>query len=204
MINFKKGDFVTIHDSGYQTSNGDRENFLTHFEKYSIALVRNLGDKESLLYLIGENKNFLIQNDLLAYIDVTKTGKGFDKKICNICHVLKSHFHFSKNQTDAKGRSTSRPSCKKCRRDIDKRSVKLSSLKKAMEKKPKKGTLWQCPICRKRSIVGVTAKVVLDHDHAEGKARAFLCDSCNTGLGRFKNGSNYLKNPIAYLKQFEK
>ncbi|MDR0645017.1 MAG: endonuclease VII domain-containing protein [Treponema sp.] len=44
------------------------------------------------------------------------------------------------------------------------------------------------PCSRKRSIVGITAKIVADHDHHTGNIRAFICDSCNTGLGRFKNG----------------
>ena len=71
-----------------------------------------------------------------------------------------------------------------------------------MEKKrPQRGSDFKCPICTKRSIVGITAKVVADHDHHTGNIRDFICDSCNTGLGRFKNGENYLYNAISYLKE---
>ena len=80
----------------------------------------------------------------------------------------------------------------------------LAAKQEAERQRPEKGSLFKCPICRKRSIVGVTAKIVLDHRHADGASRAFLCDSCNTGLGRFKNGESYLKNAIAYLANFEK
>ena len=75
-----------------------------------------------------------------------------------------------------------------------------------MEKqRPKKGEHFKCPICQKRSIVGITAKVVADHDHHTGHIRGFICDSCNTGLGRFKNGDNYLKNAIIrYLEENDK
>ena len=45
-----------------------------------------------------------------------------------------------------------------------------------------------------------SAKVVADHDHHTGNIRDFICDSCNTGLGRFKNGENYLMNAVNYIK----
>ncbi len=71
-----------------------------------------------------------------------------------------------------------------------------------MEKnKPAAGSDFKCPICQKRSIVNVTAKIVADHDHHTGNIRDFICDSCNTGLGRFKNGENLLRNALAYLKE---
>lgn len=72
------------------------------------------------------------------------------------------------------------------------------------KEKPKKGDPFLCPICKKRSIVGITAKIVADHDHDTGNIRDFICDSCNTGLGRFKNGSNYLNNAINYIKHHDK
>ena len=52
--------------------------------------------------------------------------------------------------------------------------------------------------------MGVTAHIVADHDHNTGNIRDFICDSCNTGLGRFKNGENYLHNAIEYLKERDK
>ena len=53
----------------------------------------------------------------------------------------------------------------------------------------------------KITIPGVTSKVVLDHDHNTGKPRAWICDSCNTGLGRFKDRVELLQNAIDYLKK---
>lgn len=71
-----------------------------------------------------------------------------------------------------------------------------------MEKqRPKKGAAFKCPICQRRSIADITAKVVADHDHHTGNIRDFICDSCNTGLGRFKNGEDYLQNAIEYLRE---
>ena len=55
--------------------------------------------------------------------------------------------------------------------------------------------------CQKRSIAGITAKIVADHDHHTGNIGDFICDSCDTGPGRFKNGENLLKNAIFYLRE---
>lgn len=33
--------------------------------------------------------------------------------------------------------------------------------------------------------------------------RDFICDSCNTGLGRFKNGQDCLKDALAYIQERE-
>ena len=51
------------------------------------------------------------------------------------------------------------------------------------------------------SIADVTAKLVKDHDHDTGMARDWICDSCNTGLGRFKDDVKLLKKAIAYLEK---
>lgn len=62
--------------------------------------------------------------------------------------------------------------------------------------------IFTCPICQKTTIVEVTANLVKDHDHHTGKGREWICDSCNTGLGRFKDDINLLKRAINYLKKY--
>ena len=69
---------------------------------------------------------------------------------------------FDINQTDAKGRKTTRPSCKVCRVDIDGVPLKPSEKKRLDAISPK--DIFTCPICRKTSIVGITANLVRDHD----------------------------------------
>ena len=83
----------------------------------------------------------------------------------------------------------------------DKRAPKSSQARSMEKKRPPKGSPFQCPICRKRSIVSVTAKIVADHNHHTGDIRDFICDSCNTGLGRFKNGEDYLRVLLLILKK---
>lgn len=191
-------------DRGRMIEDGKPAKFESHFPRKSVAEMRLWSANASKVFVIGKSEEYLIPTAKLSRIDPLRTGKGYPKKICNICHVLKSHREFETNQTDAKGRKTSRPSCRICRRDIDKKPMSAAAKREAEKHRPPAGTLWKCPICQKRSIVAVTAKVVLDHRHSDGASRAFLCDSCNTGLGRFKNGGDYLRNAIAYIEQFEK
>ena len=169
----------------------------------SIGIIKALNGKNAMVLFVGLNKILRVDNKNLEVLNVEHTGKGYDKKICNICHILKPKEEFDINQTDAKGRKTTRPSCKECRKDID--GVKLTqSEKKKMDKlKPGKGSVFECPICMKRTIVGVTANLVRDHDHKTGEGREWICDSCNTGLGRFKDNIQFLENVINYLKKYE-
>ena len=56
------------------------------------------------------------------------------------------------------------------------------------------------PYLRENQHRGVNVKIVVDHDQESGEPRGLLCESCNTGLGRFKNGEDHLRNAIAYLQ----
>ncbi|MDR0792642.1 MAG: endonuclease VII domain-containing protein [Chitinophagaceae bacterium] len=124
-------------------------------------------------------------------------------KICNVCHILKEDYKdFDINQTDAQGRKTTRPTCIECRKTIDGVALKPSEKKRMNEIKPEK--FFICPICKKSSIPYVTANLVIDHDHETGNARDWICDSCNTGLGRFKDNIELMEKAINYLRKHEK
>ena len=41
----------------------------------------------------------------------------------------------------------------------------------------------------------------LDHCHTTGKIRGILCNSCNTGIGMFKDSTELLKSAIDYLEK---
>ncbi len=125
------------------------------------------------------------------------------EKVCNQCFTLKALKHFDANQTRKDGSTIYRPTCVDCRRGID--GVRNHAKRKdgSVPYKPPIGVFWRCPICEKDGIVGVTVKIVLDHGHLTGDARDYVCDSCNTGLGRFRNGKDFLKNALAFLQRFE-
>ena len=191
---------VCIEGKGRLHEHGVPENRTRKFKVNSIGLVQEDHGKSLMVWLIGRNEIWTVPASKVEDIDVGKTGDKFKKKICNICHCLLPVSHFARNQTNLHG-ILRRPTCIRCRTDIDKRAPKSSQAKQKEKERPKKGSPFKCPICQKRSIVGITAKVVADHDHHTGNIRDFICDSCNTGLGRFKNGEDYLHNAIAYLEE---
>jgi len=171
-------------------------------EKQSVGIVKEIKGEQISVFFIGKKQILTTNIKNIKYLDLKLTGKPYKVKICNICHILKDDDDFSINQTDAKGRKTTRPSCKICRVDID--GVKLIPQEGKKLDKLKPENIFTCPICDKISIVGITANLVKDHDHKTGKAREWICDSCNTGLGRFKDDIKLLEKVIEYLKKYEK
>ena len=55
-----------------------------------------------------------------------------------------------------------------------------------------------CAICH--NSPGPLKKLVVDHDHATGYVRGLLCESCNFGLGQFRDNPTNLLNAVKYLK----
>lgn len=188
MPNIKTGDYVVTNKD------------INDIKVRSVGLVKNVADKEITVLFIKPKKIIKTDKSQINFLDIKKTGKPHPNKICNICHILKNMQEFDINQTDAKGRKTTRPSCKMCRVDIDGEHLKLSEKKRLDAITPK--DIFTCPICKKTSIVRVTANLVKDHDHVTGNGREWICDSCNTGLGRFKDDIKLLKEAINYLEKY--
>lgn len=131
-------------------------------------------------------------------IDVTKTGDEYPKKICNICHKLLDTTEFARNQNNIK-RPVRRPSCRECRKTLEGKNPMPYEKRRWLTAKPDLEP-FECPICGKHTIAGLTSKLDLDHDHRTGKVRGWICDSCNTGIGRFKDDVDLLKRAIEYVE----
>lgn len=56
----------------------------------------------------------------------------------------------------------------------------------------------QCAIC---SAPLSWAKTKIDHDHATGKVRGLLCNSCNLGIGLLGDTYEAVKRAAAYLRR---
>ena len=54
-----------------------------------------------------------------------------------------------------------------------------------------------CDLCGEKS-----EKWVIDHCHATGVVRGFLCNNCNVGIAMFGDSIEKLKLAIAYLEKF--
>ena len=175
----------------------------------SVGVVKSISARDCTVLFIGKDVKKIVPIENIISIDIYKTGKPQDKtlppykyKICNICHILKEQAtDFEYNQNDKYSRQTTRPSCKSCRVAINGKSLTTAEKRRMTKIKPKDYELFKCPICGKRSIPGVTCNIVIDHDHRSGKARAWICDSCNTGIGRFQDDVEILSKIIKYIKK---
>lgn len=173
--------------------------------KNSVGFVKKCAGNIATIFFIGKLKELDIELTKIEQIDVYKTGRlrgtsiEYPNKICNVCHILKPIEEFEINQNSVRGR-TRRPTCSECRANINGLSLKSSEKRRMNAVKPE--VFFICPICNKASIPGVTASVVIDHDHHTGSAREWICDSCNTGLGRFKDNIELLEATIEYLKKY--
>lgn len=102
--------------------------------------------------------------------------------------------------------------CRKCARNKNPKT-KLKELEYGRNRKYKKYGITKeifaellflqnnaCAIC------GITFNSIskerlgIDHCHVTGKIRGILCDSCNIGLGKFKDDIDFLAKAIIYLK----
>lgn len=172
------------------------------FKQYEIGIINSKHNDMLNVSFVNSDKTIEINESQVNYFNPEKTGDNFDKKICNRCNRLLDVNFFDKNQNGKNNRSVRRPSCIMCRKIIDGKNVSLED-KREWEKIKPNMIIWECPVCKKRTIPGVTSKVVLDHNHITGKPRAWICDSCNTGLGRFKDDIKTMEDAIDYLKKYK-
>ncbi len=170
----------------------------------AVAYLDNKGQRRSLVFVIGKRRLYWVNNEDLIEFDPLNSGDDHDDKICLSCGMLKPTVEFPRNQTGIGDRVVRRPRCKSCfdRDSGRKMSTKVRNAYLA-EHGPATGDLWQCPVCKKYSIAGVNVRITVDHDQETGTPRGLICDSCNTGLGRFKNGEDHLQDAIDYLTDTE-
>lgn len=167
-------------------------------DEYSVGIIDSMCQTDVRIYFVGANKTVTVLSDSLSPINIDKenitveaTGEKY-KRICNECYGLK-------NMND---KMSAR--CKKCRTRIAGKSMSVSEKRRMEEKRPQDRSVYKCPICEKRMIVGIRKRIIVaDHDHYEGKGREWICHSCNSALGRFRDDISILEKAIDYLRRFE-
>lgn len=171
-------------------------------KKNEIGIVEKISLPNVTVQFVNTPYQIVLSKDDVDVFDPIKTGDKYNKKICNRCNRLLPVNNFQKNQNGKNNRTVRRPSCNNCRKEIDGVEVSTKDKREWAKSKPS-FQIWECPICKKKTIPGLTSKVVLDHDHKTGKPRAWICDSCNTGLGRFKDDIETIESAITYLKNIK-
>ena len=166
-----------------------------------VGIVIGFHDGSSTVNFVGQKQIVALPPSELRILEPSSYGDKYEEKICNVCHRILPTSLFDLNQNGKGDRPVRRPSCSECRVKIDGVGIIAAEKKKWQQTKPHL-TAFECPICRKVTIPGLNSKVVLNHDHSTGKVTGWICDSCNTGLGRFKDDVSILENAIAYLLKF--
>lgn len=105
------------------------------------------------------------------------------RKICSYCGKRKNKSSFPKHSMYKDNLDTR---CKKC---IKKHSKIRNELHKKAPVKPER-----CECCGK-----IPYKWCLDHDHSDDSFRGWICEPCNTGLGKLGDSLENIIKAANYL-----
>jgi hypothetical protein len=108
---------------------------------------------------------------------------GKSNKTCVYCKCEKNISEFPKHSMYKDNLDM------RCRSCIKKHSKIRRSLHKIAPQKP-----LLCECCKKEPI-----KWCLDHDHANDMFRGWICEKCNTGLGKLGDNIEGVVNALNYL-----
>lgn len=127
------------------------------------------------------------------------------------CHPDRKHYalglcercYWTKRRQDNKEKELEK--VRRWRRN-NKDKVKIINLNYRTKNLPHGLSLYQLKSllatqCGKCLICKASAALVIDHCHATGKVRGLLCNSCNLGLGFFRDSIDSLTSAIEYLSQ---
>ena len=116
-------------------------------------------------------------------------------RICKKCRKLKPIEAFERNRP-----SVWRSTCKECRAYKKPIPAKVRREYESKHPKPEIGDDFFCKICERTITIQNTKEVNLDHDHLTGRIRGYICQGCNTGMGRLDDSIPILKRAIKWLK----
>jgi len=166
---------------------------------FDVGIVESHAENVMNVLFMRANQSILLDEQNLEFFSPDQTGDRFESKICDRCfRLLPTVTSFSGNRLKKGDIVTNRPSCKSCRKHKDGIPISPNDKKSWEVSKPAQFSPFTCPICQKTTLVGLT-KIVLDHCHKTGKVRGWLCESCNTGIGRFDDDPAIANRAIQWL-----
>jgi hypothetical protein len=115
------------------------------------------------------------------------------------CALYCKRGHYQTKETHSQGDRC----CKLCKRIVSVKYVpsyrkKILGFSKTSYRAMVEKQSSCCAICLKQ-----TDKLVVDHNHKTAQLRELLCNTCNMGIGLFKDDVSVLANAIKYLNQHE-
>lgn len=132
-----------------------------------------------------------------------------DSKVCRGCREVLPFDQFHKA---AKYRSGLASQCKSCKAKRQKArgqqaqqlrhryGIDLPEYEAMLEKQSHVCAICLQPETRRHRYGDEPKKLAVDHDHATGRVRGLLCDSCNNMLGRAKDNPDILRRAADYLE----
>lgn len=164
-----------------------------------VGIIQSTQNNLLTVHFLRIDRYIQIDKSFLQAFDITQTGDRFSKKVCDRCYkLLDTETQFENNRLKKGDIITKRPSCRNCRKLKNGKNISTKDRQFWESKRPKNGSLFTCPICKKTTIVGIT-KIVLDHNHHTGEVRGWLCESCNTGIGRFDDNPELVEHASKWL-----
>ena len=115
------------------------------------------------------------------------------EKTCACCKSNKASSEFKTCKNNLDGLYSYCTNCDKAKRQVLRYRWAYGFSKEEAETFAQ-NNIGKCQICK------VDGKLFVDHCHATGKVRGFVCNACNLILGFAKDNSNTLKAAAEYLE----
>ena len=110
---------------------------------------------------------------------------------CYVCKKIKPLEEFSKDKAQVLGRKYLCSPCNNLTKRLSIRKITKQFYTDLLTIQENK-----CQICKQEFF----HTPYIDHCHTTGQVRGLLCRNCNTGLGYFKDNTEFLTSAIEYLK----
>jgi len=128
-------------------------------------------------------------------------------KTCSICKIEQSIEAFNRHANHPGGRRSICKSCtsirhkeKRSRSDLYQLRIRKIANRYGITDKEVDDRLAEqnflCKICQNPLL---RTRFHADHNHKTNQLRGFLCGTCNSGLGMFKENPDFLRAAIEYL-----
>ena len=176
-------------------------NYDSQLSESDVGFIEKENQNECEVFFLRVGKLCTVKKSDIEKFDIANTGDRFEYKVCDRCYkYLDTEEYFENNRLKKDNVITKRPSCRDCRKIKNGVPIPSKQRREWESRRPVDGSLFTCPICQKTTIVGIS-KVVLDHNHTTGNVRGWLCESCNTGIGRFDDEIEIIQHSIDWLEK---